>query len=60
MQPFQLQREDEILVILIVQVRVHLVFNRGLQVGDATTLLLLHRSDCPPLDPAFGMDLLFI
>lgn len=60
MQPCQLSREDEVLVIFIAQVRVHSGPNRGLQAEVAIVFLLLYLSSCPPLDLVLGVDLLII
>lgn len=48
------------LVILIAQVRIHQVPNRGLQAKVATISLLLHYHSGPPLNLALGVDLLII
>lgn len=54
MQSCQLQREDEILMILIAQVRVHPVLSRSLWDGVAIIFLLFLLSICPPLDLVLG------
>lgn len=60
MQPCQLQRKDEVLVILVAHVRVHPIPNRGLGARVVTISLLLYHNSYLPLDFALGVDLLTI